>query len=58
MENVLAKIKEGFDDFLENAEDAVIGNKSAGARSRKASLQLDKLMKEWRKVSIEEASKK
>ena len=33
------------------------GNKSAGVRARKASLELEKLLKEYRKVSLE-ASKK
>lgn len=33
------------------------GNKAAGARARKASLELEKAMKEFRKLSLE-ASKK
>ena len=33
------------------------GNKAAGTRARKASLELEKLLKEFRKASIE-ASKK
>ena len=33
------------------------GNKAAGTRARKASLDLEKLLKEFRKVSLE-ASKK
>jgi Histone H1-like protein Hc1. len=33
------------------------GNKAAGARARKASLEIEKLMKEFRKVSIEESKK-
>jgi hypothetical protein len=33
------------------------GNKAAGARARKASLEIEKLMKEFRKESLE-ASKK
>ena len=31
------------------------GNKAAGTRARKASLELEKLMKEFRKVSVEAA---
>ena len=31
------------------------GNKAAGTRARKASLELEKLLKEFRKVSIEAA---
>ena len=36
---------------------AVKGNKAAGTRARKASLEIEKVMKEFRKVSLE-ASKK
>lgn len=39
-------------DFLDNSLKAVNGNKSAGARSRKATLKLEKLFKEWRKASV------
>ncbi|MEG1617414.1 MAG: histone H1 [Bacteroidales bacterium] len=33
------------------------GNKAAGTRARKAALELTKLLKEFRKVSMEEAKK-
>lgn len=33
------------------------GNKSAGVRARKASLELEKLLKEYRKVSLEVTKK-
>ena len=33
------------------------GNKAAGTRARKASLELEKLMKEFRKTSLEHAKK-
>lgn len=33
------------------------GNKSAGVRARKASLELEKMFKEYRKVSLENAKK-
>lgn len=33
------------------------GNKAAGTRARKASLELEKLLKEFRKVSLEESKK-
>ena len=36
---------------------ATKGNKAAGVRARKASLELEKLMKEFRKVSLEESKK-
>ena len=33
------------------------GNKAAGTRARKTSLELEKLMKEFRKLSLEESKK-
>lgn len=40
-------------EFIKNADDNVNkGNKAAGVRARKASLELEKLMKEYRKRSI------
>ena len=40
--------------FAANAEAQVVkGNKAAGARARKSSLALEKLLKEFRKASIE-----
>jgi hypothetical protein len=42
--------------FAQNAEaQAEKGNKAAGARARKSSLAIEKLMKEFRKASIEAA---
>ncbi len=39
--------------FTGNAEKQIKdGNKAAGARARKASLELEKLLKQFRKVSI------
>ena len=44
--------------FQENAELQVVkGNKAAGTRARKAALELTKLLKEFRKVSVEESKK-
>ena len=39
--------------FAENADKQLAGNKAAGARARKASLEIEKALKEFRKVSIE-----
>ena len=54
MKDLTAKIQEAFETF---AKDAALqsdnGNKAAGARARKASLAIEKMMKEFRKVSIE-----
>ena len=54
MENLVQKIKENIDVFVANADAQVVkGNKAAGARARKAALNLMKAMKEFRKVSVE-----
>ena len=58
MENLVAKIKEELNVFVENADAQVEkGNKTAGARARKAALELMKDLKEFRKVSVEESKK-
>lgn len=54
MKNLVAKINGQIAEFTENAAQQVEkGNKAAGARARKASLELEKSLKEFRKVSIE-----
>lgn len=58
MENLVAKIKEEINVFVENADAQVVkSNKAAGARARKAALDLMKDLKEFRKVSVAEAKK-
>ncbi len=58
MENLVAKIKEEINVFVENADAQVEkGNKAAGARARKAALELMKDLKEFRKVSVAETKK-
>ena len=58
MESLVAKIKEEINVFVENADAQVVkGNKAAGARARKAALDLMKDLKEFRKVSVAEAKK-
>ena len=58
MENLVAKIKEELNVFVENADAQVEkGNKAAGARARKAALELMNGLKEFRKVSVEESKK-
>lgn len=58
MENLVAKIKEELNVFVENADAQIEkGNKAAGARARKAALELMKDLKEFRKVSVEESKK-
>ena len=54
MNELIAKIKEMSDALLvDAAAQAEKGNKAAGTRARKASLELEKLLKEFRKVSLE-----
>jgi hypothetical protein len=54
MENLVCKIKETFECFAKDADSQITkGNKAAGTRARKASLDLEKMLKEFRKVSIE-----
>ena len=54
MRELVDQIKAEYEVFAQNAEAQVEkGNKAAGARARKASLAIEKMMKEFRKVSIE-----
>jgi hypothetical protein len=58
MKELLKKIQVEIDVFTkESIAQAEKGNKAAGTRARKAALELSKLMKEFRKVSVEEAKK-
>lgn len=58
MEELIAKYKELSAAYLKDAEAQLEkGNKAAGTRARKTSLEIEKLMKEFRKVSIEESKK-
>ncbi|MDR2854246.1 MAG: histone H1 [Prevotellaceae bacterium] len=53
MENLVKAIKGSYDAFLADATAQVEkGNKAAGTRARKASLELEKKFKEFRKASI------
>ena len=58
MEKLVAQIKKELDEFVVNADAQVVkGNKAAGARARKAALDLMKDLKDFRKVSVAEAKK-
>ena len=53
MEKSFAQISELFAQFSENAKLQIEkGNKAAGMRARKASLELEKLLKQFRKESL------
>jgi hypothetical protein len=58
MKDLVAKINAEFEVFAANAAaQAEKGNKAAGARARKAALNVKNLMTEFRKVSVDEAKK-
>lgn len=58
MKELVAQIKEQIAAFTENVDLQVEkNNKAAGTRARKAALELSKLLKDFRKVSVEEAKK-
>lgn len=52
LQGLLDKIETSFYLMRHEARKAVNGNKSAGARSRKASSELTALLKQWRAESI------
>ena len=54
MEQLLKQINEQIASFQKDANLQVEkGNKAAGTRARKATLEISKLMKEFRKASLE-----
>ena len=58
MKELIEKIEAAYTAFKTDATaQAESGNKAAGTRARKASLELEKVLKEFRKVSLEESKK-
>ncbi|MCX4261402.1 MAG: histone H1 [Alistipes sp.] len=58
MKTLVENIKAQYEVFAENAALQVEkNNKAAGTRARKAALELTKLLKDFRKVSVEESKK-
>lgn len=58
MKELVDSIKAQMEAFVKDADAQVVkGNKAAGTRARKAALQISKMMKDFRKLSVE-ASKK
>lgn len=54
MKELIEKIEAAYAVFSKDAVAQVEnGNKAAGTRARKASLEIEKLMKEFRKSSLE-----
>jgi len=53
MKTLVEKITSNFEAFTKDAQAQVDnGNKAAGARARKVSLEIEKLLKQFRKDSI------
>lgn len=58
MKKLVDQINANIEAFKVNAEAQVVkGNKAAGARARKAALELMKELKEFRKISVADAKK-
>ena len=57
MEKLIAQIDGILDALKADLAKAAEGNKAAAARARKATLELEKVGKEFRKVSVAEAKK-
>lgn len=58
MKELIATIQEAYEAFVKDAAlQAENSNKAAGARARKASLAVEKMMKEFRRLSLEESKK-
>jgi len=58
MQELIGKINAEITAFNEDAQlQSEKANKAAGTRARKSTLNLEKLLKEFRKVSLEESKK-
>ena len=58
MKELIEKIKGEMEAFCKDADAQMLkGNKAAGTRARKSALELSKMMKEFRKLSVEESKK-
>jgi Histone H1-like protein Hc1. len=56
MEKLVKQLEISFTAFIEDANSQIIkGNKAAGTRARKASLEMEKMLKDFRKKSLEAA---
>ena len=56
MEKLVKQLEISFTAFIEDANSQIVkGNKAAGTRARKASLEMEKMLKEFRKKSLEAA---
>ena len=54
MKNLVETLSQHFEEFKKDAASQIeSGNKAAGTRTRKASLAIEKALKDFRKKSIE-----
>lgn len=54
MDNLMTKINEKYEEMKKDAQLQIEkANKAAGTRARKASLEVEKMMKEFRKKSLD-----
>jgi len=54
MQDLVSKLKADFEGFIKDAELQIEkGNKAAGTRARKASLDMEKSLKAFRKASLD-----
>ena len=54
MQNLVSKIQADYEAFIADAQAQIEkGNKAAGTRARKASLEIEKSMKAFRKASLD-----
>lgn len=58
MKTLVEKVASLYESFVKEAQAQIEnGNKAAGTRARKVSLELEKAMKEFRKLSLEHSKK-
>ena len=58
MKELVEKVAQLIEDFNKDANEQIEkGNKAAGVRARKASLEIEKAMKAFRKASFDESKK-
>ena len=58
MKNLVDTLKTNIEAFIKDAELQIEnGNKAAGQRARKVSLEIEKALKEFRKMSIGDSKK-
>lgn len=50
--DLVSAFVESVEEFKKDSEKSIKGNKAAGVRARKLSLEIEKRMKEYRKLSL------